>query len=515
MFKLITIKEKDKRKKFTGGVLTEVLALKNITKEYPGVKALSDVSISFEKGEVHALVGENGAGKSTFIKSITGAIRPTSGTIVFEGKEYSHLEPNQAIELGIAAVYQELVQFEAMSIADNIFMSERSAGIMLNDKERCQKAAELLKIFDCDLDPRTLIRDLSIANRQIIELAKATVKKAKVVIMDEPTAAITVAEQEKLYKLVHKLKEDGVTVIYISHRLEELFEICDRVSILRDGQYVKTVGIGETSKNELIAYMVGRELTSTYPEKKPCTGEVLLEAKDLSGNGVEHISFQLHRGEILGFAGLVGAGRTELMHVIYGAAKKTGGSLKIRGEEQRLASPNDGMKAGVGLIPEDRKFQGCFIDKAIDWNIAISDLSELSDGIVMNSRKEDALAEEYKKKLRIKTPNLKQKVSGLSGGNQQKVVIAKSLAANPDILIFDEPTRGIDVGARHEIYVLMNELAEQGKGILMVSSDMEELLGMSERIIVLHEGKQTGELARSEFDQKKILAYASGLTPEA
>lgn len=489
--------------------------MRNITKEYPGVKALNDVSISFEKGEVHALVGENGAGKSTFIKSITGAIRPTSGTIVFEGKEYPHLEPNQAIELGIAAVYQELVQFEAMSIADNIFMSERSAGVMLNDKERCKRAAELLKIFDCDLDPRTLIRDLSIANRQIIELAKATVKKAKVVIMDEPTAAITVAEQEKLYKLVHKLKEDGVTVIYISHRLEELFEICDRVSILRDGQYVKTVGIEETSKNELIAYMVGRELTSTYPEKKPCTGEVLLEAEDLSGNGVEHISFKLHRGEILGFAGLVGAGRTELMHVIYGAAKKTAGSLRIRGEEQRFASPNDGMKAGVGLIPEDRKFQGCFIDKAIDWNIAISDLSELSDGIVMNSRKEDALAEEYKKKLRIKTPNLKQKVSGLSGGNQQKVVIAKSLAANPDILIFDEPTRGIDVGARHEIYVLMNELAEQGKGILMVSSDMEELLGMSERIIVLHEGKQTGELTRSEFDQKKILSYASGLTPEA
>lgn len=489
--------------------------MRNITKEYPGVRALNDVSISFEKGEVHALVGENGAGKSTFIKSITGAIRPTSGTIVFEGKEYPHLEPNQAIELGIAAVYQELVQFEAMSIADNIFMSERSAGVMLNDKERCKRAAELLKIFDCDLDPRTLIRDLSIANRQIIELAKATVKKAKVVIMDEPTAAITVAEQEKLYKLVHKLKEDGVTVIYISHRLEELFEICDRVSILRDGQYVKTVGIEETSKNELIAYMVGRELTSTYPEKKPCTGEVLLEAEDLSGNGVEHISFKLHRGEILGFAGLVGAGRTELMHVIYGAAKKTAGSLRIRGEEQRFASPNDGMKAGVGLIPEDRKFQGCFIDKAIDWNIAISDLSELSDGIVMNSRKEDALAEEYKKKLRIKTPNLKQKVSGLSGGNQQKVVIAKSLAANPDILIFDEPTRGIDVGARHEIYVLMNELAEQGKGILMVSSDMEELLGMSERIIVLHEGKQTGELTRSEFDQKKILSYASGLTPEA
>ena len=286
------------------------------------------------------------------------------------------------------------------------------------------------------------------------------------------------------------------------------------MSILRDGQYVKTVGIGETSKNELIAYMVGRELTSTYPEKKPCTDEVLLEAKDLSGNGVEHINFTLHRGEILGFAGLVGAGRTELMHVIYGAAKKTGGSLKIKGEEVKLASPSAGMKAGVGLIPEDRKFQGCFIDKPIDWNIAISDLDELSSKTIMDRKKEDALAADYKKKLRIKTPNLKQKVSGLSGGNQQKVVIAKSLAANPDILIFDEPTRGIDVGARHEIYVLMNELAEQGKGILMVSSDMEELLGMSERIIVLHEGHQTGELTREEFNQKTILAYASGLTPE-
>lgn len=489
--------------------------MKNITKEYPGVKALSDVSISFEKGEVHALVGENGAGKSTFIKSITGAIRPTSGTIVYEGKEYSHLEPNQAIELGIAAVYQELIQFEAMSIADNIFMGVKSEeGFVLNEKERCRKTTELLKIFDCDLDPQTLIRELSIANRQIIELAKATVKNAKVVIMDEPTAAITVAEQEKLYKLVHKLKEDGVTIIYISHRLEELFEICDRVSILRDGQYVKTVGIEETSKNELIAYMVGRELTSTYPEKKPCTDEVILEANDLSGNGVEHINFKLHRGEILGFAGLVGAGRTELMHVIYGAAKKTGGSLKIKDQDVSLHHPSEGMKAGVGLIPEDRKFQGCFLDKAIDWNIAISDLEELSNGIVMNQKKEDALAADYKEKLRIKTPNLKQKVSGLSGGNQQKVVIAKSLAANPDILIFDEPTRGIDVGARHEIYVLMNELAEQGKGILMVSSDMEELLGMSERIIVLHEGHQTGELAREEFNQKTILAYASGLTPE-
>lgn len=475
---------------------------------------MDNVSISFEKGEVHALVGENGAGKSTFIKTISGAIRPTSGTIVMDGKEYSHLEPSQAIDMGIAVVYQEMIQFEAMTVADNIFMGVKQNGIVLNDKERFAKTVELLKNFDSDIYPGTLIRELSMANRQIVELAKAMVKNAKIIIMDEPTASITVAEQERLYKLVHKLKADGVTIIYISHRLEELFEICDRVSVLRDGQYVTTMNIQDTDKNDLISHMVGRELSSTYPEKKPATNEVILEAEALCGNGVENISFQLHRGEILGFAGLVGAGRTELMHVIFGAAKKKSGSLKIKGQEVNFSSPSEGMKAGVGLIPEDRKFQGCFIDKPIYWNISISDLDELSHGIIMDDKKEAVLAEDYKEKLRIKTPNLKQKVNGLSGGNQQKVVIAKTLASNPDIVIFDEPTRGIDVGARHEIYVLMNELAEQGKGILMVSSDMEELLGMSERIIVLHEGHQTGELLKVEFDQKKILAYASGLTPE-
>lgn len=475
---------------------------------------MDNVSISFEKGEVHALVGENGAGKSTFIKTISGAIRPTSGTIVMDGKEYSHLEPSQAIDMGIAVVYQEMIQFEAMTVADNIFMGVKQNGIVLNDKERFAKTVELLKNFDSDIYPGTLIRELSMANRQIVELAKAMVKNAKIIIMDEPTASITVAEQERLYKLVHKLKADGVTIIYISHRLEELFEICDRVSVLRDGQYVTTMNIQDTDKNDLISHMVGRELSSTYPEKKPATNEVILEAEALCGNGVENISFQLHRGEILGFAGLVGAGRTELMHVIFGAAKKKSGSLKIKGQEVNFSSPSEGMKAGVGLIPEDRKFQGCFIDKPIYWNISISDLDELSHGTIMDDKKEAALAEDYKEKLRIKTPNLKQKVNGLSGGNQQKVVIAKTLASNPDIVIFDEPTRGIDVGARHEIYVLMNELAEQGKGILMVSSDMEELLGMSERIIVLHEGHQTGELLKDEFDQKKILAYASGLTPE-
>lgn len=319
---------------------TEVLSLKHITKDYPGVKALDDVSISFEKGEVHALVGENGAGKSTFIKTISGAITPTSGTITFEGKEYSSLTPHEAIELGIAVVYQELIQFEAMSVADNIFMGiDSESSMVINKAERNAKAREVLAQFDSDIDPAALVRDLSIANRQIIELAKAMVRNAKVVIMDEPTAAITVQEQKRLYEVVRNLKAKEVTVIYISHRLEELFEICDRVSVLRDGQYITTVDIHDTDRQGLIRYMVGRELTSTYPEKKPAGTEVVLEAEHLSGNGVEDISFKLHKGEILGFAGLVGAGRTELMHLLYGAAKKTRALLKSTAEKSLPAIP--------------------------------------------------------------------------------------------------------------------------------------------------------------------------------
>lgn len=488
------------------------MSLNHITKEYPGVRALDDVSISFEKGEVHALIGENGAGKSTFIKTLSGAIKPTSGSITFEGVEYDHLEPRQAIDLGIAVVYQELIQFEAMSVADNIFMGVKDEnGLVLNDKARVEKSKELLAAFDCHVDPTTLVRELSIANRQIIELTKAMIRNAKVVVMDEPTAAITLAEQEKLYKVVKQLKDSGVTVIYISHRLEELFIICDRISVLRDGQYVTTCDIKDLTKQDMIKLMVGRELTNAYPPKKPCEKEVVLDVKNVSGNGVHDINFRLHKGEILGFAGLVGAGRTELMHVIYGAAKKESGTILFHGKEVNFHSPADGLKAGIGLIPEDRKFQGCFIDKPIFWNNSISSLDVVSKNGIVDVKKEMEMAQEYKERLKTKAPFLEMVVGGLSGGNQQKVVIAKALAALPEILIFDEPTRGIDIGARYEIYLLMNELAEQGKSILMVSSDMEELLGMSERIIVLHEGHQAAELTKEEFSQEKVLACASGV----
>ena len=489
----------------------EVLELKHITKQYPGVTALDDVSISFKKGEVHALIGENGAGKSTFIKTIAGAIQPTSGEIRINGKTYDHLTPAQALDLGVAVVYQELIQFEAMNVMDNLFMDMKDVkGLFVDDKARFRKTRELLDRFNCPVSPKALIRELSIANRQIIEIIKAVVKNAQIVIMDEPTAAITVEEQQNLFKIVKELKANQVTVIYISHRMEELFEICDRVSVLRDGQYITTIGIEETDKQGLINLMVGRELSETYPPKPPCGDEVVLQVKNVSGNGVEGITFDLHKGEILGFAGLVGAGRTELMHLIYGNVKKTGGEIVMGGQTLNLSHPSGGMKAGIGLVPEDRKFQGCFLEKPLYWNISISNIDTLSHGTFVDRKAEAEQAEDYKAQMRIKTPDMKVLAMSLSGGNQQKVVIGKMLAALPDILIFDEPTRGIDVGARHEIYQMMIDLTRQGKSILMVSSDMEELLGMSERIVVLHEGHQTGILNRDEFSQETVMTLASG-----
>lgn len=489
------------------------LVLQHISKDYPGVKALADVSISFEPGEVHALVGENGAGKSTFIKVISGAIRPNAGTIVFDGKEYTHMTPQLSRSLGIAVVYQELVQFDALSVADNIFMGT-NVGVVhgrIDNRAREEKARKLLQDFHCNISPDTWVRELSVANRQIVEIAKAVSQNAKVVIMDEPTAAITLEEQKNLYRIVKKLKGDGVTVIYISHRLEELYEICDRVSVLRDGQYIATKNIREIERQELIALMVGRELSNNYPQADPPGEEVILEVENLSGNGLKDISFALHKGEILGFAGLVGAGRTELMQLIYGAAKKSGGHIIVRGQEINPSLPCDALAKGIGLIPEDRKLQGCFLDKPVFWNISASSMNQVSHRGVIDRKLEMTQAQNHVDAIHIKTPSLKQNVGNLSGGNQQKVVVAKVLAIGPDVLIFDEPTRGIDVGARYEIYSMMVDLTRQGKSILMVSSDMEELLGIAQRIVVLYEGRQTGVLTRAEATQEKVMALASGM----
>lgn len=486
-----------------------ILSLQHITKIYPGVVALNDVSVDFREGEVHAIVGENGAGKSTLIKTITGCISPDQGSIRIGGKEYSAMTPALAHELGIQCIYQEFMLIDSLSAAENICYGKKY-GKLVNQKAMNRVAQDVFDRFCININPQRLVRDLTSAQKQIIEISKAITKKAKIIIMDEPTASLTVSEIDKLMDIIAQLKEEGVTVIYISHRLEEIFRISDRVSVFRDGKYILTMDTEKTSRPELIKHMVGRDLSETYPARKNAPGEVALELVNLTGNGVKNISFQARRGEVLGMAGLVGAGRSEIMKVVYGAEPKQWGKILVNGKEVRIRSPLDAMRHGIGLIPEDRKLEGCFLTESVGWNIVYNIVRKISRFLVIDKKKEKEIAESYWKRLRIRTPNLKQKVFNLSGGNQQKVVVAKALASNLDIVVFDEPTRGIDVGAKHEIYELINDLCAEGKCIIMVTSDMEELLGMSDRIVVLSERRLAGELTRTRFSQETILELASG-----
>ncbi|MDW7755625.1 MAG: sugar ABC transporter ATP-binding protein [Brevefilum sp.] len=488
-----------------------VLSLENITKKYPGVLALNNVSIDFFEGEVHALLGENGAGKSTLIKAVAGAIELDSGIIKINGHAYSKMTPALSKGLGIEVIYQEFNLVPTLSCAENIFLCEKSENtVLFSAKEIEKKAAKVLDQFDVNINPRSLVQDLSIAEKQIVEIAKAVSKDVKLLIMDEPSAPLSIAEVEKMFKIVKQLKQNGVTVIYISHRLEEVFEISDRVSVLRDGSYIATKITRDTNRQELINLMVGRELKESYPQRKNPPGEVVMEIKNLTGNGNRNISFSVRKGEILGISGLVGAGRTELAMLLYGAAHVEKGEIFINGNSVKFKSPLDAIKHKIGLLTEDRKGQGLFLEMAVKWNIVFPIGKQISSHGVVDTKKEDEIASHYKERIDIKTPSLLQKVINLSGGNQQKVVLAKSLAAESDFLIFDEPTRGIDVGAKQEIYHLMTELADNGITILMISSDMEELLGMSDRIIVLSEGELAGEVQKDQFNQNYILDLASG-----
>jgi len=488
-----------------------VLSLVNITKKYPGVLALNNVSIDFIEGEVHALLGENGAGKSTLIKAVAGAIDIDSGIIKINGKEYHKINPSLSRSLGIEVIYQELNLVPALSVAENIYLCEKSENsIFFSAKEIEKKAAKVLDQFGVDIDPRSIVHDLSIADQQIVEIAKAVSKNVKILIMDEPSAPLSVSEVEMMFKIINQLKNNNVTVIYISHRLEEVFRISDRVSVMRDGCYISTKNTIETNRQELINLMVGRELKESYPPRKNPPGEIALEVKNLTGNGNRKISFSVRKGEILGISGLVGAGRTELAQLLFGAAHIEQGEFFINGNPAKIKSPSDAIKHKLGFLTEDRKGQGLFLELAVKWNIVFPIVKDISKFGVVNTKKENEIASHFKERINIKTPSLSQQVINLSGGNQQKVVLAKSLAAESDILIFDEPTRGIDVGAKQEIYHLMTELADSGKAILMISSDMEELLGMSDRIIVLCEGELAGEVNKEQFDQHYILDLASG-----
>ena len=487
-----------------------VLSLKDIMKVYPGVVALNKVSIDFYPGEVHALIGENGAGKSTFIKTITGAHAPDGGTITVDGEEYSAMNPALARKHGVECIYQEFNLIDVLSAAENICYGEKY-GKLVNQKKMYQVAKEIFDDFGVDIDPAALVRDLTPGHMQIVEIAKAVSKNARILILDEPTAPLSVAEVEILFRIVRKLKAEGVAIIFISHRLDEVFELTDRVSILRDGEYITTMMTKDTNRAELIKYMVGREMTATFPPRNAQIGEVALELKNLTGNGVKNISFKAHKGEVLGISGLVGAGRTEIMKVVFGAEDKQWGDIYVHGEKAEIKNPKDAMhKYGICLIPEDRKREGCFLSETISWNLVYNVLSKISKGGVVDNKREKEIADYYGQAMRIKAPDLKNtKVMTLSGGNQQKVVVGKAMATQSDIIIFDEPTRGVDVGAKYEIYELMNAMCEEGKCVIMVTSDMEELLGMSDRIVVFGEKCLAGELTRAEATQEKILDLAS------
>ena len=487
-----------------------MLTVTGITKTYPGVKALDHVTFSVQDGEVHALLGENGAGKSTLIKAIAGAITPDDGTIAFDDRVYRQMTPQTAQAEGVAVIYQELNLCGPLSVAENIFLG-RSQGTLYSKKRINKMAQAIFDAYGFSLSPTKRVDDLPPAEQQLVEICKAISNNAKLLIMDEPTSALATREVELLFEVIAKLKARGVTIVYISHRLDEVFEITDRVTVLRDGRYIATIDTAQTNRKQLVSLMVGRELTESYPCRSHPVGEVVLQVEGLCGNSVEDISFLLHRGEILGFAGLVGCGRTETAQLICGAKKAERGRILVNGKQRRIHSPADAIKAGIGLIPEDRKEQGCIQFNSVLFNTTLICRDKYCKAGVISEKKRRQIAQKYREALDIKVPWLGQMVMNLSGGNQQKVVVAKTMAAELEIIFFDEPTKGIDVGAKQEIYQLMNRMAAEGKAIVMISSDMEEILGMSDRIVVLYEGRVMGELTKENFSQENILTLASGL----
>jgi len=486
------------------------IELKHLRKEYAGTVAVKDVSFTVERGHVHALVGENGAGKSTLIKMISGAVQPTSGSILVDGVLQENQTPQKAIQSGIGVIYQEFNLVPEMTVAENIFLGRRFRNrVFTENTQAVQCTQELLEEWNLAIDPTSQVSRLSIAQQQIVEIIKAVSQNVKLLVMDEPTATLTLDEVDTLYKITRKLSSQGVTIIYISHRLEEVFHLCDRVTVLRDGKLVETLDIQDTDQDRLIQLMVGREL-GQFPSKGRPSDEVLLSVRGLSdGKKFSDISFDLNRGEILGIYALIGAGRTEVAMTIYGERKRTAGTVTLKGEQLDITDPTDAYGKGIGLVPEDRKNQGLVMSMKSSQNATLSIAKRLSSYGIIDRRQEKETVGYYCRKLRIQSHVPDEESRNLSGGTQQKVVLAKVLAGDVDVILFDEPTRGIDVGAKHEIYELMNTLCSEGKGILMISSEMPELLGMSDRILVMREGTIRAEFLRTEATQEKLLNAAA------
>lgn len=490
-----------------------ILTMKDIDKSFPGVHALDHVSFEVKRGEVHALMGENGAGKSTLMKVLTGIYTKDSGTITYEGKDIEFHNTREAQDAGIVIVHQELNMLGHLTVAQNIFIGrEFKKGIKIDDKKMNEEAKKLFERLHIDIDPAETMADLTVGKQQMCEIAKAISHEAKVIIFDEPSAALTEAEIEELFKIIRDLREQNLGIVYISHRMDEIKVITDRVTVMRDGTYVGTLITNECTKDDIINMMVGRVIyedpktESAVPENAP----VVLKVEHLNaGRMVQDVSFELHKGEILGFSGLMGAGRTETARAIFGADPKESGDIYINGKKVTINNPQDAVECGIGYLSEDRKRYGIVVQKTVAENSTMACLQNYMSGLFINKRAEKKVAQEYVDSLATKTPSVDQLVVNLSGGNQQKVVIAKWLINDCDILIFDEPTRGIDVGAKNEIYKLMNKLASEGKSIIMISSEMTEILRMSDRIVVMCEGRKTGEVRIEEATQEVIMNMAT------
>ncbi len=493
--------------------ITPRLQLKSIAKAFPGVKALDGVHLEVLPGEVHALLGENGAGKSTLIKIMAGAYTRDAGEILWDGAPVEMKSPLEAIRLGISVMYQEFNLVPALSVAENIFLGRepRTPLGLVDHRKMTADAKALLDQVGSPIPPTRPVERLRVAEQQCVEIAKALSLDAKVIAMDEPTAALTPHEVEHLFGIIRRLKARGVGIIYISHRLEEIFAVCDRITVLRDGKWVATAPVKEVDRPKLIQWMVGRSLEQEFPPRQAKIGDPLLEVSGLSRRGTfENVSFTVRAGEVVGMAGLIGSGRTEVARALFGADVRDAGTVKVRGQVVDARHPREGVRAGIALVPEDRKGQGLLLEMPIRENITLTNLKQFTRTGLVSKKLERETTDRYIKELAIKTPTGEKKVRELSGGNQQKVVLAKWLLTGAEVFLFDEPTRGVDVGAKAEIYELMNRLAAEGKAILMISSELPEVLGMSDRILVMRQGAITGELPKDGATQEKIMALATG-----
>lgn len=487
-----------------------ILTLKNITKEFPGVKALDDVTINIERGTIHGLVGENGAGKSTLIKVLAGIYQPNKGEIILDGKPCRFNSPIEARRAGISVVHQEIKLAEPLSVAENMFLGNVQLKNGLVDwKGMRRRAREIVEDLGMDIDINAQVSSLTVAKKQIVEIMHAINNNSRILIMDEPSAVLTDRELEVMFRIVKQLRDEGITIIYISHRLDEIFGLCSNVSVLRDGCHIDTIPVASVDRQGLINMMVGREMGQEYPKEVGNVGGTILEVKNLSRSILQDISFEVKSGEVFGISGLVGAGRTELARAILGIDKPESGEVYVRGKKVHYRTFADAIRDGLGLIPEDRKLQGLVQIMSVKRNTTLVNMKRVLRAGVISSSLEEKLSKEYADKLHVVTPSMETEVQYLSGGNQQKVVIAKWLFQNSEILFLDEPTRGIDVGAKAEIYRLINRMAKEGKTIIMISSEMPELLGMCDRIMVMHEGHKMGELNAAEATQEKIMALCS------